>query len=292
MTMLVISLVVMSALLHAFWNLIAKKVSGGIYFAWLLWLCSTLMLTPFAIWELTHGNYPEGILPIFLIFLSSLMHAGYFLMLQKSYMYGDLSIVYPVTRGLGPIVSVVLAIIILNERPAFPSVLGTLIITAGALLLVGRIRLYSKKEIGLSMSYSFITSLFIGGYLITDKLAVDVVRFSPLLFSWSYELGRTAIIFPVVSKNFEKVISEIGIYSRQILSMALLGTTSYLLILFAMKYGPLSYIAPARTLGIVFGTILGGVFLKEREMHRRILASSVIVAGLILLSIDSGSGWK
>jgi uncharacterized membrane protein len=119
-----------------------------------------------------------------------------------------------------------------------------------------------------------------------------MVMISPVLFSWSYELGRTAIIFPLVSKNFKKVISESRLYFREIVLMAFLGTTSYLLILFAMKYGPLSYIAPARTLGIVFGTILGGVLLKEREMKRRILASSVIVAGLILLSIDSGSGWK
>jgi len=285
MTAIALCLVIVSSLLHAIWNLIAKKVSGGLHFAWILWFFSTLLLTPFAIWDFSQGYFNIGIFPVAIICVSSLLHAGYFLMLQKSYKYGDLSIVYPVTRGLGPLISVVLAIVILHEKPTIIAISGTLIITIGIFLLAGKIKMFKGREARISFLYSLVTSIFIGGYLITDKYAVGSAMISPILFNWSYELGRTVILLPLAFKSLNKISSEIKIHLKEIVFMAFLGTLSYLLILFAFQHSPLSYIAPARTLGIVFGTIIGGLLLQEEEMFKRLFASCVIVTGLVFLHI-------
>ncbi len=285
MTGIVLVLVILSSILHAIWNLIAKKVSGGLHFAWILWFFSTLLLTPFAIRDFAHGDFRITWFPLVIICMSSLLHAGYFLMLQKSYKYGDLSIVYPVTRGLGPLISVILAIVILHERPTLVAISGTVVITIGIFLLAGKMKMFNGRETRISFLYSFITSLFIGGYLIADKYAVGIAMVSPIFFSWSYELGRTLILLPSIFKSLDKISYEIKVHFKECVFMAFLGTSSYLLILFAFQYAPLSYIAPARTLGIVFGTILGGILLKEEEISKRIFASCVIVTGLVLLSI-------
>ena len=285
MSVMVMSLVILSSVFHAIWNLIAKRVSGGLHYAWLLWSLSALLLSPLALFQISQSEYHIALATAIIIILSSLLHAGYYLLLQQSYIFGDLSIVYPFTRGLGPLLSVLFAICILKERPSSIAIAGTVVVTIGIFILAGSRNMFQTKKINVSILYSFVTSVFIGAYLIVDKYAVGVMMISPILFSWSYELGRTLIMLPVFIKESDKIRNEINVHFKEAISMAFLGTLSYVLILFALQHAPLSYVAPARTLGVVFGTFLGGFLLKEEEMMKRVLASCVIVTGLVLLSV-------
>ncbi len=96
------TLVLSAALIHATWNLLVKKSGGGIIFVWLFSTVTSLFLIPGAIAYLVIQTHSEGTLGIVFIVGTSLIHLAYFCCLQRGYQIGDLSVVYPLARGLGP----------------------------------------------------------------------------------------------------------------------------------------------------------------------------------------------
>ncbi|MGH3648465.1 MAG: EamA family transporter, partial [Micromonosporaceae bacterium] len=132
MSLVAFALVLGSALSHATWNLAAKRASGGgLAFVWLRATCSTVIYLPLAIWFL----HPLSAPALAVITLSAAVHAGYFLLLQRGYAVGDLSLVYPLARGTGPLLSVVAAILILGDRPGPVGLAGAALVVLGILVI-------------------------------------------------------------------------------------------------------------------------------------------------------------
>ena len=99
MTLFSLFLVVTAAFLHAGWNLVAKRVAGGAAFAWLFSLFASLLLFPFALFASRGGACRFGTPLVLLAAASAAFEACYYILLQKGYRAGDLSIVYPLARG-------------------------------------------------------------------------------------------------------------------------------------------------------------------------------------------------
>ncbi|MGH3717059.1 MAG: EamA family transporter, partial [Micromonosporaceae bacterium] len=133
MSLVAVALVLCSAVTHATWNLAAKRASGstGLAFVWLNSAVSTVVYLPLAAWFL------QPLTPVALgvMALSALTHLSYFLLLQRGYAVGDLSVVYPLARGTGPLLSVVAAILILGDRPGVVGLLGAALVVAGILVI-------------------------------------------------------------------------------------------------------------------------------------------------------------
>src|SRR4051812_45218043 len=138
MSTFALALVVVAALAHAAWNVLAKTAAGGATFVWLFsTLAAVLWLPVAAVALLVDPGHPVGLGGIAFMAGSGALHALYFVLLQRGYREGDLSLVYPLARGTGPLLSTLAAIVIFSERPSALALAGGAIIVAAGLSPAG-----------------------------------------------------------------------------------------------------------------------------------------------------------
>ena len=125
----------------------------------------------------------------------------------------------------------------------------------------------------------------IAGYTLSDKLAVSTFLIPPLLLDWSANLGRVFLLTPYAFKNWDKVKDQWACHKIEAISVAILCPLAYILVLTAMVFSPVSYIAPAREISIVIGTAMGARLLSEGNIKIRVIGASAMVIGLGALSI-------
>src|ERR687891_698220 len=125
MTLFALVLVLAAAVFHATWNLLAKRVGdGGAVFVWLFGLCSLVIYAPLAVVVVLVSAPHLGPVQYLFMFGSGVLHLGYFVLLQRGYAVGDLSLVYPLARGTGPLLATAAAIVLLGERPGALALVG------------------------------------------------------------------------------------------------------------------------------------------------------------------------
>ncbi len=107
----------------------------------------------------------------------------------------------------------------------------------------------------------------------------------PLILDWASSLGRAALLAPVAFRNWPAVKLHWRRHRRETLIVAALNPLSYILILTALTFSPVSYIAPAREVSILIGAALGAKFLKEGDVTRRLAAASLMVLGVVALAL-------
>ena len=217
---------------------------------------------------------------------TGVLHVGYFLTLQKGYQVGDLSVVYPLARGTGPLLASGAAILLLGERAGPVAWAGILLIVAGVFLLArepdGGRRSPGERLIG--VVFGLLTGVFIAAYTLWDKHAVDGLLLSPVLYYWGSLLVQTVVLLPVALRRREEIRGALRKRWPETLGVAVLSPAAYLLVLTALVFAPVSRVAPAREIGILFGTLLGGGLLTEGGLGRRLLASSCMVLGIVALA--------
>lgn len=280
-----LTLVVSAAFFHATWNLFAKRAGGGPPFVWLFSTLSVVLYLPLAVAVVAVRRPDFGVVEILFLAGSGLLHVGYFLMLQRGYKSGDLSLVYPLARGTGPMLSTVLAMAILAERPSSLALCGAALIVVGVFLLTGGIRLFRKGGMQISVVYGLITGSFIAGYTIWDKYAVTAVAINPLLLDYGANLSRCIILAPFIYRRRAEVRALWSGRRREVLIVAALTPLAYILVLMAMTFTPVSYVAPARELSVLIAVIMGTGLLKEGDFGNRLAASGLIVGGITLLAL-------
>ncbi|GAA3962805.1 DMT family transporter [Mucilaginibacter dorajii] len=286
MSLYVLGLVLTAAILHASWNLLAKKTKGKIPFIWLQYIASNILYLPVLIYQIKQGHtiYSQPLLWFSLS--SSVLHLTYFIVLQKGYRNADLSVVYPLARGSAPLVSFVAAILFLHEKLKLSSVAGLLLIVAGVLIITG---LSFKKEnnskIMTGITYGLLTGLFIALYTFNDAIAVKTYAVSPLTLTLKANLFSTVFLFPFVIRQKDELKRELGEHKWIMVAIALLSPAAYILVLEALKYAPLSVVAPARETSILLGVFMGSRVFNENDGKRRLIASVLILGGIVALSL-------
>ena len=284
MTPAAVGLVLAAAVVHATWNLLAKRVGGGAPFVWLFGTLSVVCYAPLAA-GITLVQRPH-IGPVQVLFLigTAALHLGYFLMLQGGYRFGDLSLVYPVARGTGPMLSVAAAVAFFGERPSPVAVAGTVLVGAGIFLLAAAPRLLRRPGARRAVGYALLTGAIIAAYTLWDKRAVGALGVPPILLDWWGSLGRVAIITPVALTRRDEVRRLWRDHRLEVIAVALLAPLAYILVLTAMVFTPVSYVAPAREVSILIGTAMGARLLAEGDPGRRLLAAAAIVLGVAALA--------
>jgi drug/metabolite transporter (DMT)-like permease len=137
MTVFALTLLLCAGFVHAGWNFLAKKAGGGPVFVWLFALMSSLIYAPIAAAAVVWVKPHIGLLEVGVMLVTALIHIAYFLLLQQGYKVGDLSLVYPLARGTGPVLSMMLAILFFHERPSAIAIAGGLMVAAGVFALAG-----------------------------------------------------------------------------------------------------------------------------------------------------------
>lgn len=283
----IIVLVLVAAFFHASWNFLAKRAGNSPGFVWWCAACSTILYGSVLLAFVFIARPQLTWLQIIFIFGTACLHTAYFLFLQRGYGAGDLSLAYPLARGMGPLISTLGAIALLGERPSLIALLGVVLLIGGVLCLVGNPWLLLRRgaQTRIVVGYALLASIFIASYTIWDKYAVSVLLTSPLLLDGSSSIGRATLLTPTVVGKWDKVKETWLRHRLEIIGVAILSPLAYLLILFAMSYSPVSYVAPMRECSVLIGTIMGTRFLAERHLWRRLSAASVILVGIVLLAL-------
>jgi len=285
MSALALALVLAAALAHATWNYLAKKISGGPPFIWLFAVLSAVIYAPVVAWVCIDCRPAIGLPELGLIAGTSVLHAVYFLLLDKGYQIGDLSLIYPLARGAGPLIAALAAVLILGERPSPLAVAGALAIAFGIVLLAGSPAKLGDPANRRPIVYALLCGATIAAYTVWDKIAVSAFLIPPILYDWAANLGRVIFLAPAALRRRAAVAALWQARKPSILAVAVLCPLAYILVLTAMVFSPVSYIAPAREISILIGAVLGVRLLGEGEVKPRFAAAGCMVAGLVALAL-------
>lgn len=302
-TAVALALVLIAAVLHAAWNTCAKCARGGLPFVWVVGLVICIgyvpVLTTYALANqltLTTGA-------VLWIFGSGVLKTGYSLFLQRGYRSGDFSLIYPLARGTGPLLSTMAAIAVLGERPSGLAMAGGLVIIGSIFWLTGgidRLRELASGEAApraspangvaehwlfSSVTYGVVSGVFIAAYTLWDRHGVAALNIPPVVYDGGTAFTQLILLAPFAVRRWHEVAVEWKTKKRWIFGVALLSPVAYILVLTAMKFTPVSYVAPVREVSIAIGAFIGARFLKEANPRRRILAAAAMAAGVIALAL-------
>ena len=270
-------LVIFAAILHAIWNGMVKSYKNKII----------------SVSAIVFGHVPiAAFVMLFLplptlesvpyIILSAIIHQGYQYNLISAYKIGDLTKVYPIARGTGPIVATIISIIFLGLLITKFQILSIALVCFGIIIL----GIFSESLIKNNkvIFYSLATGLFIGLYSLVDGHGARISQ-SPLSFlGWSFILN--AMIFPFVLKfmGHKKVFSRVLKEAKLIFWVG--GTLSYIvygIVVWAFTKAPIPLVGALRESSIVFSVLIGFFFLKERLTFLKIVSILIIFIGVALL---------
>lgn len=278
-------LIIIAAFAHSTWNLLAKRAAEYRHLMWFASIGGSMLLFPAAIWVLS-DQWPK-LGPKALVFLlaTGVLHVLYFEALQRGYRVGDLSVVYPLARGTGPLFSFFGAILVLHERPTALAIGGALLVVCGILLISGGTRIFSGRVGRAGLFWGTMTGLTIACYTVVDGYSVKVLLLSPILVDFAENLFRSAVFSYRGWRERATLPAELARCWKETLGITVLMPLGYILVLFAMRIAPVSHIAPAREMSMMIGAYFGTKLLHEGNAKQRIFASLLIasgVAGLVL----------
>lgn len=284
MNSLALTLILTAAVLHATWNLINKQAGGHGTFTWIVAVLSAVFYAPatLAIMEIWQVRF--GFIELGMIFGSAALHTAYFVLLNQGYRLGDLSLVYPLARGTGPLLSTVGAIVLLGERPSPIAGAGVLLIVGGVVVLTGNLANLARSGNRGAIGYAMITGLFIAAYTLWDKQAVSRFAIMPMALDWGANVGRAILLTPFALRYADETAIEWRDHKWEAIAVAILIPLAYILVLTAMSFTPVSYVAPAREISILIGTAMGARLLSEADGPRRLAAAGAMVLGIIALT--------
>ena len=292
-----LSLVILAGLIHALWNIAAKKAGGDVRFAGLTALLMAIIWAPVG-WYLGKDVVIQwGRLEWFFIIVSGALHVLYFVVLLRGYRKADLTVVYPLARGSGPLLSSSIAIIFLGEQLSLLGGFGIIAVVMGVFLIAGGPRLIrslrgegnnnddndDSHRIRKGLFYGLLTGVFIAAYTVLDGYAVKVLLMSPILVDYFGNYARIALLAPTMFRNFPDTLVSWRKEWKYAIVVAAISPISYVLVLYAMQTAPLSHVAPAREVSMLFAALIGGHLLDEGDRLQRIFGAVCIAFGVIAL---------
>ena len=283
-----ISFILLSAAIHAVWNLLGKRGEDTLVFFWWALVFEVLIFSPLGIYVLrTQVVDPRG---WYAVLFSGGCTALFVIFLANSYKCGDLSLAYPITRS-SPVFVSILAVLLFGERLSVLGGLGILLAIFGVYMIPMQslapgnlVRPFSHLKSHVVM-FAGLTALANSVHHVIDKVGTQF--FNPLVYVWLVDfVGFSFLTLWLVSSPKKRLIRrEWNLNKWYAAATGALMLLSYSLIVFVMRFENVSYIITMRQVSIVFGVILGNVLLKERYGLVRFVASCVILCGVACIGV-------
>jgi drug/metabolite transporter (DMT)-like permease len=301
MSLISIILILISAIIHAGWNLVLKKENDHsltfvLQFSFFTAFCAVPILIIL--------NKYISIVPlsvVFLSMLSGLFLALYSFTLNKAYQYGEISLAYPIVRSLPIILVAILSTVFaLGEPLSILSIVGMVIIISGCFMLPMKhlkdIRL--KNYINIICFFSLIAALGTSGYSIIDDISVTILNtktdLAGTLIKLTFIYASLEFIFAFLWILLFLLISnpqnlkQVFIITPKLKSAAIVGIGSfsaYFLVLLAMSFVTnISYVVSFRQLSIPLGALLGVIIFKEKCSIYKIMGIIILLIGLLIVA--------
>jgi drug/metabolite transporter (DMT)-like permease len=287
-----LALIILAGLIHAVWNIAAKKAGGDVRFATFTGVLMALIWAPLGIWLgwdvlPTWGSMEWGFVAV-----SGILHVLYYIALLRGYRKADLTVVYPLARGSGPLLSSLAAILILGEKMTAFGAAGIVAVVTGVFFIAGGPGLFRAahdpaKQVGIrtGMFYGLLTGVFIAAYTVVDGYAVKVVLMSPILLDYYGNFVRLVFLLPTALRDRATAAEHWRKQWKYAVLVAAISPIGYVLVLYAMKVAPLSHVAPAREVSMLFAALIGGQLLGERDRMARIAGATLIAFGVMALAL-------
>jgi drug/metabolite transporter (DMT)-like permease len=283
-----VTLVVLAAAVtHAAWNAIAHGIRDQVLAFGLIGAGSMAVAVP----VILLSPFPRAACWPYLL-ASVFIHVFYILLLMRAYRYGDFGQVYPLARGMSPLVVTVLAAVFAAERPSFLQVGGVLVITSGLALLVlagWRTDRGSGRRSGPGRAALLAaggTGLTIAAYTTVDGLGVRLSGSSAGYIGWLMLLESMCVPAWALIRRRDVVR---GLPVRMLsagVSAGALSVLAYGLVLWAQTRGALAPIAALRETSVIFGALIGTMVFREPFGRSRTMATVLVVLGVLLLNVS------
>ena len=277
MTVMVFSLVLLAAALHAIWNAVIKGTGD-----------KTIAIGLVALGHMVLGLFGAAFFPlpdikvIPFILVSTIIHWGYYYSLTTAYKFGDLSLIYPIARGISPIIVTVFAFFWINERLSWGEMGGVLLISSGILFL-GLRSLSNEKSIP-ALVFALTTGVLIAAYSVTDGFGVRLTE-NPLSYiAWLF-IAEGFVVFYIFGRFKVRLLTSS--FSEIMLGFfaGVISTIAYGLALYAKSLAPLGIITALRETSVIIATLIGVVWFKEKPIGYRIAAASIVFSGILFLTL-------
>jgi len=289
MTGTALTIVLIAAFLHAFWNYLTKKSRNKMAFIWWAILFSTVLFFPMFLyyWPMaTISSAGWGC-----IVATGVFHALYFWFMGGAYQRGDLSLVYPVSRGSGPLFVPILAVLFLNEKLSTSGVLGIILVVVGIFGI--HLRSFSTQSIrepfltapGGASLWALCTGASTAGYSLVDKIGANIVH-PPVYIYLMYVITLFLLTPYVFAKTRRDLKNEWHINKIKILLVGFLNLFTYLMILFALQLSKVSYVSAVREVSIVYSALIGIVLLQEKNAPQKLFGAILICSGVALIGLS------
>ena len=200
--------------------------------------------------------------------------------------------VYPLARGSGPLISSLFAIVVLGEEISQLGLLGVAGVVLGVFLIAGGPGLLRARQdpvarlrLHQGLLYGLLTGVFIAAYTVVDGYGVKVLLLSPILIDYLGSCLRVLLLSPVVLRDLPEARVLWTVQWRWALLVAVVSPVAYVLVLFAMQSAPISHVAPAREVSMLFAALIGGHLLREGDRLVRMGGAVLIALGVTALGL-------
>jgi len=277
--MSVLTVILIAAVLHASWNAFIKNKGNGFAKMTILATIIGVIVAPF--------TFVVGVPPLetcMYLAVSIIAHTMYMHSLTRAYQNEDFSVAYPFARGLAPLLTVIILLFFFNRSISINELIGIGIIILGILILFNAQKLKLNFKILISLLYFPVSIVF---YTLVDAMGVKTAESTQQFIVWLFILIPIPMLLYSLANQKELVVSTF-IENKYSLILASIGSlTSYSLVLWAYTQAPIYYVASIRESSIIFASLIGLIFFKEKELVRRLIAAFVLFAGVIMLELAS-----
>ena len=286
-----LALVLAAAVLHAVWNVAAKRVTGDSrVFVWLYGTASAVLWLPVGLVMLARDGWPDPGTLILAGAVSGVLHNLYGIALNTGYARADLGVVYPTARGTGPLLTMLVALVFLGEQADGVHVAGGLVVIAGVAVVASSGAHGVDASRGLAgVRWGLTTGAAIAAYTLWDGHAVTTLQLDPVAYYACTAVWQSLTLAPILRDRGRRAeaVRMSRRHVREIVLVGVLSPLGYILVLVAMQTTPVALVAPARESSIVIGTLLAWWLFKEPRPAVKIVGSFVVLAGIGLLAVPA-----
>jgi len=282
-------IVIVAAFLHSGWNYFLKKSLDKLTYIWSFLFVSLIFYSPMFFYYWVRADISmDGWL---CIAATGVLHFLYFAFMGSAYERGDLSLVYPISRGSGPLLVPLMAVLILHEQIYPLGTFGISLIVLGIYVIHLRSFTFDSflepfRAVRHGASFlSIMTGLMIAAYSLVDKVGVGIVE--PPLYIYLMLLIVVVLLSPyVLTRKREALKKEWSLNRNNILALGIVVLLTYMMVLFAFRMSKVSYVVAVREFSIVLSALYGLVWLKERYVMQKLTGSFIIALGVILIGVS------
>jgi drug/metabolite transporter (DMT)-like permease len=279
MTLLVTALLLLAALVHASWNAFIKGARDPVAMATLIYGTEAAVMVP-ALFIV--GPLPQSLWLLMTVHV--LLHIVYKIVLIQMYLHGDLSQVYPVARGVAPLLVTLLAIPAAGEVPNAISLAGIGLICVG-LLSFALERSHIGQARGKPLMLAATAGIVLSAYTVIDGLGVRTEGAAFAYVAWLFVLdGATMIVIARIWRG-ERLYSALLDRWKTGVALGVISTINFCIVLWALSFAAMGPVAAIRETSVVFAALIGAIFMGESFGIRRICASILIAAGIFVMNL-------